>query len=135
MRLICYVHENGEIPFLEYMTKYESLKNDSEKQIEQKVKRILHIKDVLIYLYKHQGSYDITMAKQYKKRDFGILEIKEGKSLLRVGFYTITGQEIVLLGVHDKPNKNVNKIQEALDIFEACKDDYLENRNSVPVPF
>jgi hypothetical protein len=130
MKLLCYVRENDEVPFLEYMTKYELLDNDSEKEIEQKVKHILHIKDVLIYLYKHKGSYNLTMTEQYKKKNFGILKIKESKSLIRIGFYTIVGQEIVLLGVYDKPNKygnkadgkNINKvIQEALDTFEAYR--------------
>lgn len=144
MKLLCYARENGEVPFLEYMMKYESKESDSEKEIEQKAKHILHIKDVLIYLYEHKGSYNLAITEQYKKRDFGILKIKEGKSLIRIGFYTIVGEEIVLLDVYDKPNKygnfakgkNVNKIiQEALDTFEAYKEDYLKNRMSVPIPF
>ncbi|EDN68466.1 hypothetical protein BGP_2065 [Beggiatoa sp. PS] len=144
MKLICYVRENGEVPFLEYMTKYELLDSDSEKEIEQKVKHILHIKDVLIYLFQHKGSYNLAMTEQYKGKEIGILKITEGKSLIRIGFYTIVGQEIVLLGVYDKPNKYGNKakgkainkmIQEALDIFEAYKEDYLKTQKSVSIPF
>ncbi|MEN8216967.1 MAG: hypothetical protein ABFS56_11465 [Pseudomonadota bacterium] len=144
MKLICYARENDEVPFLEYMAKYELLDSDSEKEIELKVKHILHIKDVLIYLFEHKGSYNLSMTEQYKGREIGILKIKEGKTLVRICFYTIDGEEIILLGGFDKPNKygnkakgkNLNKmIQEALDTFEFYKDDYLKNRKSVPIPF
>lgn len=144
MKLICYVCENDEVPFLEYMEKYKLLNSDSDKEMERKVKHILHIKDVLIYLFEHKGSYNLSMTEQYKGREIAILKIQESKTLVRIGFYTILGEEIILLGAFDKPNKYGNKakgkevnkmIQNALDTFESYKDDYLKNRKSVPIPF
>ncbi|MEN8219029.1 MAG: hypothetical protein ABFS56_22190 [Pseudomonadota bacterium] len=144
MKLVCYARKNDEVPFLEYMAKYELLDSDSDKERERKAKHILHIKDVLIYLYQHKGSYNLPMTEQYKGREIGILKIKEGKTLVRIGFYTILEEKIILLGVFDKPNKYGNKakgkgvnkmIQEALDTFEVYKDDHMKNLKSVPIPF
>ncbi|KHD05233.1 hypothetical protein PN36_03675 [Candidatus Thiomargarita nelsonii] len=71
-KLICYARENDEVPFLEYMAKYELLESDGKKEIELKVKHILHIKDVLIYLFEHKGSYNLPQTEQYKDREIGI---------------------------------------------------------------
>jgi len=144
MKLICYACENDEVPFLEYMEKYKLESTDSDNEVEQKVKHILHIKDVLIYLLQHKGSYNLPMTEQYKGREIGILKIQESDTLVIIGFYTIVGEEIILLDAFDKPKKYGNKakgkevnkmIQEALDTFEAYKEDYLKNRKFVPIPF
>jgi len=142
VNLYCYYFKNQDgiekIPFLEYMQKYSPKPTDQVKTI---VKKIKNIKTYLMILLEKQGHYhEPPYIKEYTNK-LGILKIKEGKTLVRVTFYThVTPEErkIVLLSVFEKPSlyekskkrKVDREVQKALNNAEYYRDDYLQTGNA-----
>jgi len=143
--LFCYYFEdqNGfrKVPFLEYMQKYSPKPTDSQQELKKKAKKIENIKTHLRNLLEKQGRYhEPPYVKEYTN-ELGILKIKEGKTLVRITFYThvtLEERKIVLLSVFEKPSlyekskkRKVDKeVQKALDDAEYYRDDYLQTGNA-----
>lgn len=147
MKFVCYafINEKNELqsPFLEYLEKYSLSTKDSDSDCELKVKRITNIKVHLDHLLQNNGRYHLPpLAAQYRNTEIGILKIKEGKSLVRIAFFTRIGEEIILLGAFDKPNlyekgkkKKIDRfIQNFLHKVERYRKDYLLYHRSIPLP-
>lgn len=131
--------ENNELeaPFLEYLEKYALKNRDTKKKKEQKVKQLMNVKAHLEFLVDNKGKYDLPpIVKKYRKQNIGIIKIKESNKLVRIAFFTKSGNAIVLLGAMNKPKlyekskkQKVDKmIEKFLDQMEANRLDYLNKK-------
>lgn len=146
MKIICYAYKTDqnelESPFLEYLEQYALQAKDSEKKKEQKVKRIMNIKAHLEHLLNHRGNYNLPpLVEQYRERNVGILKIKGPDNLLRIAFFTVVDDVIVILNAIDKPKlhekQKKQKVDAMIETFLDQADDYrkqfLQNKYSIPL--
>ncbi len=154
MKLKCYsfINENRELeaPFPAYLEeKYTPPDNETEKQKEKRVKKIINIKEHILHLRSKKGYYYVPpIVKSYQCREIdgineiGILKIKEGKNLVRIAFVTFKEKdEIVLFDAFDKPDlyqkAEKRKINKAISNFikeiEMNIADYLEKGHFLPL--
>ena len=140
MKIVCYAFKNQdnkmEASFLEYPEKYSFGKNDSEKDKLNKNKKLGNIKMYLEYLKNKKGFYNIPpIVQKYHNHSISILKIKESTKLVRIAFFTKSGDKIILLNAIDKPKlyekgikKKINKkIAKFLIQAERYMKDYLKN--------
>ncbi len=152
MKLKCYAFANGEeleAPFLEYLQqKYAPPGNESDRDREKRVRKIISIREHIRHLVERKGIYYIPpLMKSYKCRkigdinEIGILKIKEGNVLVRIGFITFADrQEIIIFDAFDKPylyekakKREVEKDeQKFIRNIEDYLTDYLKNGYSLP---
>jgi len=146
MKIVCYAFKGKgnelEVPFLEYLEKYAIKNRDSDKKKVVKLKQLANIEAHLGYLAEQCGKYDLPpLIQKYKKRNIGILKIKESSKLVRIAFFTKKASKIILLGVIDKPKlyeknkkQQVDKMLEKfLDKTEEFKNDYIKTNLSIPL--
>ncbi len=146
MKIVCYAFEDQkkelESPFLEYLKKYKIKEEDSVKVKNKKLKQVENIEARLKHIVDNKGKYDLPpLVEKYKNREIGILKIKEGKTLIRIAFFTVINDKIILLDAFEKPSlyeKNQKKkidrmIERFLDKAEIYKQDYLKNKISIPL--
>ena len=148
MKMVCYAFQNKnkelEVPFLEYLEKYNIKERDSDKKKNLKLKQLANIEAHLQYLFENNGSYDQPpLIQKYKNTNIGILKIKESSNLVRIAFFTKRDKKIILLDVIDKPKlyekgkkQKVDKmIEKFLDQSEFYRQDYIKNNISLPLNF
>ncbi|MDM8535541.1 hypothetical protein QUF70_02170 [Desulfobacterales bacterium HSG17] len=153
MDIKCYAFENTdhelESPFYEYLQKYAPPMKESQKALEKRVNRIIKVKEHIKHLISIKGCYQYPpLVKSYKCRkigditEIGVLKIKEGNNLIRVGFITLIDRnEILIFDAFDKPasyekakKQQVKKIEhQFIERIEACIENYFENRFSLPL--
>jgi len=154
MKIKCYAFVNDEeleAPFLEYLQqKYTPPENESDKDRERRVSKIISVREHISHVAERKGVYYIPpLVKTYKCRkigninEIGILKIKEGNILIRIGFVTFGNkQEIIIFDAFDKPSlyekakkREVEKAeQKFVENIEDYITDYLKNGYSLPLP-
>lgn len=144
MNIECYAYKNSKnvtiSPFLEYLEKYAIKEKDLAKNKERKIKKLMNIKAHLDYLMMNNGKYNLPPhVQKYRNQSIAILKIKEGDKLVRIAFFTVVEEKIIILDALDKPSlyeklhsKKVNKrIEDFLFQVEKYRIDYLDNKQSI----
>ncbi|MDM8566877.1 hypothetical protein QUF74_14640 [Candidatus Halobeggiatoa sp. HSG11] len=139
MKIIAYGRLNNkqeiELPFYEYLENY------AFKTSDEKIKIISRIYQTIKYLYEHKGSMNLPpYIEPYKKTELSVIKIKYSNILIRIAFFTIE-DEIVLLEAMDKPKfydkakkKKIDReIQLFLDKAEENLTNYMENKIGVDI--
>ena len=146
MKIVCYAFkdEKGVLksPFLKYLKKYEIKPNESEKKRLKKVNQLMNINGHLLYLLENKGNYCLPpIVQKYKNQNIGILKMKEGNYLVRVAFFTVINEMIVILDAFDKPRfyeknqkrKIAKKIKKFLNLSETYLQDFFKNHIYIPL--
>ena len=147
MNVVCYAYrdENGSLisPFMEYVDVYRACQKDTPRQCAQKAKRLINIFQHIEFAADNNGAYFLSdIVELYKDTSIAILKMKEGDHLVRIAFFTLLGESLVLLGAYDKPKlyekgkkRRVDKkIKKFLLQMEEYRQDFLKNSISIPFP-
>lgn len=154
MKISCYAFVDDQelkSPFLEYLQqKYAPPENESDNDREKRVNKIINVRERIKHIIERKGIYYIPpLVKSYNCRtigginEIGILKIKEGEILVRIGFVTFRDkQEIIIFDAFDKPDlyekAKKREVEKAEKMFvENIVDyitDYLKNGDTLPLP-
>jgi hypothetical protein len=130
-------------PFHEYMERYAAPpdSNEEEQQKTKREKQVAHIQESIKHVWDHNGAMNLPpTVEPYKNRKISIIKIKLADCLVRIAFYTIKN-EMILLAAMDKPkryekaskNKIDKEIQQFLNEAEQNLEIYLKTYQGIDI--